>query len=103
MNESQVRIGNTLICSGKVLMIIPQGGKHVRQVEIRLPKFSQEPTVTATIYGGVGNVFGIYSIKVNLLQGFTQISITAAHVQAGVGIDSDYFCNYIVIGESISP
>ncbi|MBW4456484.1 MAG: hypothetical protein KME55_29445 [Nostoc indistinguendum CM1-VF10] len=101
-NKSQVRIGDTLICAGTAPMIIPQGGAHVRQVEIRLPKFSPKPTVTATIYSteSPGNVFGIFSIKINDLGNQTQIGITATNVERGFAVPYAYFCNYIVIGKS---
>lgn len=101
-NKSQVRIGDTLICSGTVPMIVPQGGAHVRQVEIRLPKFSPKPTVTATIYSteSPGNVFGIFSIKINDIGNQTQIVITATNVEKGFAVPFAYFCNYIVMGKS---
>lgn len=103
-NKSQVRIGDTLICSGTVPMIIPQGGAHVRQVEIRLPKFSPKPTVTATIYSteSPGNVFGIFSIKINNIGNQTQIVITATNVEKAFAVPYAYFCNYIIIGKSPS-
>jgi hypothetical protein len=101
-NKSQVRIGDTLICAGTAPMVIPQGGAHVRQVEIRLPKFSLKPTVTATLYSteSPGNVFGIFSIKINDLGNQTQIAITASNVETGFAVPFAYFCNYIVIGKS---
>lgn len=104
-NKSQVRIGDTLICAGTAPMIIPQGGAHVRQVEIRLPKFSSKPTVTATLYSteSPGNVFGIFSIKINDLGNQTQIGITASNVETGFAVPFAYFCNYIVIGKSPQP
>ncbi len=101
-NRSQVRIGDTLICSGTVPMIIPQGGAHVRQVDIRLPKYSPKPTVTATTYSteSPGNVFGIFSIKINDLGNQTQVVITATNVEKAFAVPYPYFCNYIVIGKS---
>jgi hypothetical protein len=99
---SILRVGDTLICSGTVPMIIPQGGAHVRQAEIRLPKFAQPPTVTATLHStdSPGNVFGIFNIKINDLGNQTQVAITATNVQTGVAIPSTYLCNFIVIGKA---
>jgi hypothetical protein len=99
--ESVVRVGNSLICAGTVPMIIPQGGAHVRQAEIRLPKFAQDPTVTATLYStdSPGSVFGIFSIKINHLLNQTQVAITATNAERGVAIPSSYLCDFIIIGK----
>ncbi len=100
--SSVIRVGDTLICSGSVPMIIPQGGSHVRQTEIRLPKFAQKPIITATLHSTDSpvNVFGIFSIKINDLGNQTQVGITATNVERGVGIPSTYLCNFIAIGKA---
>ncbi len=100
--HSIVRVGDTLICSGSVPMVIPQGGAHVRQVEIRLPLFAQKPTVTATLHSPEtpGNIFGIFSIKTNRLGNQTQIVITASNVQGAVNVPFTYFCDFVVIGKA---
>lgn len=100
---SIVRVGDTLICSGSVPMLIPQGGAHVRAVEIRLPLFAQRPCVTATLYSpeSVGPAFIIYNIKVNKLStNQTQIVINATNPQGAVNVPFTYFCDYVVIGKA---
>lgn len=90
---SILRVEDALICSGIERMLIPQGGAHVRAVEIRIPaKFAGRPAVTATVRpvagpAGAGTVFGIFSIKVNDLGAETQVVIQATNVQKGVPVE----------------
>ena len=103
-----VEVDGALICSGSEPMIVPQGGPHVRAAEIRVPaRFAAPPAVTATVHpttgpGTVGAVFGIFSIKINELQGETQVVIQATNVQAGVPIEGDFVCEYIIVGSSLA-
>jgi len=107
--DSILQVEDALICSGIEPMSIPVGGAHVRAAEIRIPaKFAGRPTVTATVSprtgpGGVGTVFGIFSIKVNDLgtetQPETQVVIQATNVQKGVPVEGDFACDYVIIGK----
>ena len=101
-HHSIARIGDTLICSGTLATAIPSGGSHVRQVEVRLPKFVGEPSVTATIFSqeSPGNAFAIWDIKINDLGGQTQVAISACNVQTGQPVPYTYYCSYVVIGKS---
>ena len=93
--------GGTAIFSGNAPMIVPAGGGHVRQVEIRLPLLhGNPPVVTATVFSNEspGTVFGVYHISVNALGSATQVVISAANVQAGVAVPYHFWCNYVIIG-----
>ncbi len=103
-----LRVNDTLVCSGVEPMFIPEGGAHVRAAVVRIPaSFGDRPAVTATVRatsgsGAVGQVFGIYNIKVDELgPGDTQIAIEAANVsKEGVPIKGDFYCDYVVMGPS---
>lgn len=103
---SIARVGDTLICSGSVPMIIPTGGAHVRVVEIRLPLFAQRPNVTATVHSpdSLARVFGIYKIQVSKINApadqQTRIVITAGNTQVGVNVPYTFFCDFVVIGKA---
>ena len=46
-----ISIGSNLVVYGRAQMIVPQGGKHVRQVAVYIPaQFNGTPSVTATVY-----------------------------------------------------
>jgi hypothetical protein len=96
-----VSIGNNLLVYGRALMIIPQGGKHVRQVAVYIPAtFNGAPSVTATVYSpeSPGTMFSLYNVKVNDLGYQTQIAFSAANAQIGVPSDYTFICNYVVTG-----
>ncbi len=103
-----VEVDGALICSGREPMIVPTGGAHVRAAEIRIPaQFESAPAVTATVHpttgpGTVGTVFGIFSIKINELTNETQVVIQATNVQAGVQIEGDFVCEYVIVGPSLA-
>jgi hypothetical protein len=101
-SQSNVHVGDTLICAATAPMIIPTSGAHVRQVEFRFPKFTSKPTVTATTYSDEtpGNVFGVFAIKINDLRDQTQVAITATNVQTGVPVAFTYLCSVVVIGKA---
>jgi hypothetical protein len=113
----QIAIGNILICSGTVLMVVPAGGAHVREVAIYLPAFTGDPSVTATVsnlessldpnsgqFTSPGNAFAIWDIKINHLANQTQIAVEACNVDKGQQIPPlgqppvNYYCSYVVIG-----
>ena len=96
-----VSIGNNLLVYGRALMIIPQGGKHVRQVAVYIPAtFNGTPSVTATVYSpeSPGTMFSLYNVKVNDLGYQTQVAFSAANVQIGLPSDYTFICNYVVTG-----
>ena len=96
-----VSIGNNLLVYGRALMIIPQGGKHVRQVAVFIPAtFNGTPSVTATVYSpeSPGTMFSLYNVKVNDLGYQTQVAFSAANIQIGVPSDYRFICNYVVTG-----
>ncbi len=105
-----LRVADTLICSGVEKMYVPEGGAHVRALEIRIPStFAGQPAVTATVHAvtapaSAGVVFGIYSIKVNELgPADTQVAIEAANVsREGAESDSTFVCDYIIVGKAAS-
>jgi hypothetical protein len=96
-----VSIGNNLLVYGRALMIIPQGGKHVRQVAVYIPAtFNGTPSVTATVYSpeSPGTMFSLYNVKVNDLGYQTQVAFSSANVQIGTPSDLTFVCDYVVSG-----
>jgi hypothetical protein len=99
-----LRMNGAAIAAGVERMIVPQGGAHVRVAEIRIPaSFRGRPAVIATAHavsgpGVVGTVFGVFNIKVNDLDGETQVVVQATNTQAGVAVDGDFALDYTVIG-----
>jgi len=63
--QYKVEIGDVAIVAGTVPMFIPQGGNHVRQAIVSLPRFKTEPVVTATVHSkdSIGPMFGIWNIQ----------------------------------------
>lgn len=86
------------ICKGVVKMIIPIGGNHVRQVNIRLPEKIKNPVVTASLSTGVPGKFVVNGIDFSDQTGYKNCKISATD-PLGHGMDEDVFCHYIVIGE----
>src|SRR6516165_2843571 len=96
-----ISIGSNLVVYGRAQMIIPQGGKHVRQVAVYIPAlFNGTPSVTATVYSpqSPGTMFSLYNIQVNDLGGQTQVAFSAANVQIGTPSDYSFVCDYVVNG-----
>jgi hypothetical protein len=96
-----ISIGSNLVIYGRAQMIIPQGGKHVRQVAVYIPaQFNGTPSVTATVYSpqSPGTMFSLYNIQVNELGGQTQVAFSAANVQVGTPSDYTFVCDYVVSG-----
>ena len=93
-------IGDMCICAGTVQMIIPEGGSHVRQADVRLRKFIGTPTVTASISSpdSNGTMFSLWSNQINDLGSETQIVFSAANVEIGKRSHFTYFVSYVVIG-----
>ena len=96
-----ISIGSNLVIYGRAQMIIPQGGKHVRQVAVYIPaQFNGTPSVTATVYSpqSPGTMFSLYNIQFNELGGQTQVVFSAANVQIGTASDYTFVCDYVVSG-----
>jgi hypothetical protein len=96
-----VSIGSNLVVYGRAQMIIPQGGKHVRQVAVYIPAlFNGTPSVTATVYSpqSPGTMFALYNIQINDLGTQTQVAFSAANVQIGTPSDLTFVCDYVVSG-----
>ena len=96
-----ISIGSNLVVYGRAQMIIPQGGKHVRQVAVYIPAlFNGTPSVTATVYSpqSPGTMFSLYNIQINDLGAQTQVAFSAANVQIGVPSDYTFVCDYVVSG-----
>ncbi len=89
--------GVTLL-AGTVLM---GGTNHVRQAEIRLPRFKKEPVVTATVHSkdSVGTMFKIWNITYNDLGNETQIAFFAQNIEIGKTSDYHFLCSFTVVGE----
>lgn len=94
----------TLLCSGRVKMIVPLGGKHVRQAEVRLPRMS-EPTVVvvASVVAKetAGTIFALYGANAKDLGDQLQVAFSATNVIPGEKSDNDFYCSYLVRGEPI--
>lgn len=94
--------GNRLLCTGTKKMD-RASGKHVRQVEVRLPAMQLDPVATLSIVckAGVGTTFGVYSVKFNHVNNHneTQLAVHAANLQIDQPSDEDFFCSYIVVGK----
>jgi hypothetical protein len=96
-------IGQARLYTGYAKMVVPAGGAHVRQVEIRLPLFSSVPAITCTVFstpdsGNPGVAFAIWDISVQALGAQTQIVVSATNVQTGMPVDYDFWCSYFVLG-----
>jgi hypothetical protein len=102
MPPTIVPIGDSLIYAETAPMTIPQTGGKTRHVEFRLPLFHSKPTVVATIHSdrSPGAAFTVSSIKINEVDGQTQIVILASNVEKGVAVPYKYFCNLVVVGQA---
>ena len=101
MEQSRIEeLGPMRIAYGNALMVIPEGGAHVREVEIRVPLFSGPPAVTATVFSpeSPGTAFAIFDIKAQPLEGQTQIVVAAANVDIGKPVTYEYWCSYVIVG-----
>ena len=90
-----------LHCSGVKAMVIPEGGGHVRSVEIRTPLISHLSEIELNICSTTNkkNIFKVYSIKSNQLGSETQIAIEADNAKTGVSVPEKFICTYEIWGE----
>ena len=103
--------------TGRVLMCVPQGGKHVRQVAILLPKLvvntdkdgvlipgKQNPVINVTITSpqtpGPNHTMQLFDVTYNntAFRHNTELKLTAG-VYDGKPVDYDYYCDYIIVAK----
>jgi hypothetical protein len=101
MQNPDIIIQEMCICTGTVTMIVPPGGKHVRQVDVRIRSFIGTPTVVASIESpdSNGTVFCLWSTVINNLGTETQIVFSATNAQVGQPSDFTYNLSYIATGK----
>lgn len=101
----QMRIGNTMIISGRYKMDTPEPASHLRTCDIYLnQQFANRPTLVASIHheniAGNAVPFLLDTIEIDL--GFdsqTRIMIMANDVHARAIEEYVYWCDSIVLGE----
>jgi hypothetical protein len=104
---SRRKVGKILTISGRYRMDIPDAAHYLRTCDIYLnEQFASRPTVIASIYheNVAGNAvpFLLDTIEIDLRFGTqTRIMIMANEVTARPIDDYVYWCDYIVIGESV--
>jgi hypothetical protein len=96
-----IQTGNTVSLAGTITMSIPDGGKHVRSAQIRLPRFVSEPVVTATVHSkqGSGTIFSLWNIDYQDLGNLSLVTFVAQNIQFGDESDLEFLCNFVVVGE----
>lgn len=100
--QHEIRMGNTVSLAGTALMSIPDGGKHVRQAQIRLPRFAAEPVVTATVHSkqGSGTTFALWNIDYqDVGAALSLVTFSAANIDIAQESDLEFLCNFVVFGE----
>lgn len=95
-----IQVGSTVSLSGVIKMSITEGGKHVRQAQIRLPRFLNEPVVTATVHSkqGSGTIFAIWNIDYQDVESFSLVTFSAQNIQIENESDLEFLCNFMVVG-----
>jgi len=93
------------VYDGNAAMIVPAGGAHVRQVEVRLPLFSAAPAVACSVFSpqSLCTAFVIYDSHARPPGAQTQIVFSATNVESGVTSDLPFWCSYIVAGKPALP
>jgi hypothetical protein len=103
MTQTIKKIDNTTtMVFGTIDMFIPEGGNHVRQAIILIPKvdFSDEPTVNVTIHNNTaGTIFGVWEIDKVRQTGQYEVKVSAANIVTDEGSDGYFYCEYIIIGK----
>jgi hypothetical protein len=96
-----IQMENTVSLAGTIAMMIPDGGKHARSAQIRLPRFISEPVVTATVHSkqGSGTIFALWNIDYQDLEAFSLVTFVAQNIQIGDESDLEFLCNFIVVGQ----
>ncbi|NJM23666.1 MAG: hypothetical protein HC907_36170 [Richelia sp. SM1_7_0] len=96
-----MQIGNIVSLSGITKMILLESAKHVRQAQIRLPRFISEPVVTATVHSkqGSGTIFALWNIDYQDVESFSLVTFIAQNIQIGDESDLEFLCNFMVVGE----
>ena len=96
-----IQMETTVSLAGTTIMVIPEGGKHVREAQIRLPRFVSEPVVTATVHSkqGSGTIFALWNIDYQDMESFSFITFVAQNIQIENESDLEFLCNFIVVGQ----
>lgn len=96
-----IQMESTVSLAGTTTMMIPEGGKHVRSAQIRLPRFVNEPVVTATVHSkqGSGTIFALWNIDYQDVESFSLVTFVAQNIQIGDESDLEFLCNFIVVGQ----
>lgn len=98
---SSYQADGSLVCWGIVDMAIPEGGSHVRQCGLSLPKFAGTPTVTTTIHSdkSPGTSFVVWNLTFNEDDpGVTFCKVSATNIERGVPVDYKFVCHFHAIG-----
>ncbi|MFT3750731.1 MAG: hypothetical protein QM768_20635 [Agriterribacter sp.] len=103
-----IQSGKTVITAGSVVMEPDGILSYVKQCFIRTPfLFNNTPVVTATVFIGPGAdsrymgvaPLAIYGVEPSPATGETIFKISASNVETGENTDSQYLCNYCIMGE----
>lgn len=101
-----IQMESTVSLAGTTIMMIPEGAKHVRSAQIRLPRFVNEPVVTATVHSkqGSGTIFALWNIDYQNIdyqdvESFSLVTFVAQNIQIGDESDLEFLCNFIVVGQ----
>jgi len=92
---------DAVLTEGRQMMGIPQGGSHVRSLELRLPYLSDFPAVLLAFHnntpGGPG--FQVYSLVTNVLgPNQLQVAFDADRTTEpfGLGVNDTITCHYMI-------
>jgi hypothetical protein len=101
----RIQVGNTVMISGRYKMDTPSAAHYLRTCDINLDQhFANQPTVVATVHHDniAGNAvpFLIDTIEITL-SAQTKISIMSNEVHARDIEEYVYWCEYIVMGETL--
>jgi hypothetical protein len=101
----RIQIGNTVMISGRYKMDTPSTAHYLRTCDINLDQqFANTPTVVATVrhdnIAGNAVPFLIDTIEITL-SAQTNISIMSNEVHARDIEEYVYWCEYIVMGETL--
>jgi hypothetical protein len=101
----RIQVGNTVMISGRYLMVKPSAAHFLRTCDIQLEQlFANTPTVVATVHheniAGNAVPFLIDTIEIDLnYDSKTRINIMANEVHTRDIEEYVYWCDYIVMGE----
>jgi hypothetical protein len=102
--QHRIEVNGVSIFAGRVRMSIPQGGSHLREALITLPRFKKRPVITATVSAtdSPGDMFYFYSIQYIDHTGSSGIKFSAQSLRA-TGNAFNYMCDFTAVGEVGDP